>query len=134
MSGRRKQKSDIPRNPADRPGTEQKVFTIPENHGIIDIQNKIDISPKQFGNKIGKHAYDFGLMPNIESDRQKMYNIINDIIQNSDEKRFGSWRGQKGEVDFHIKGNDVVVSNNGNFISILKGGINNERIKSAKKR
>lgn len=90
---------------------------------------------KQFGKKVGKHAADFGLDPSSEEDRQKFNGIIQDILSNKTEQRTGEWRGQKDAVIFHIKGDDVVITDqSGEFITILKGGINNERIKNARKR
>ena len=89
---------------------------------------------KQIGKKIGKHAQDYGLNPKNESDRAELSSIINDIVDNHDELRRGTFRGQAGEVDFYIKGRDVVIVNNGNFVSILKDGIDNPRVIKAKRR
>lgn len=89
---------------------------------------------KQIGNKIGEHAKDFGLNPSKAEDREKMEKIIDDIIDNCDEVRTGDWRGQIGDVDFYIKGNNVVVVNGKKFVTILEGGINNARVKNARKR
>ncbi len=88
---------------------------------------------KQFGKKVGKHASDFGLNPSKESDRIKFQKIIDDIVGNPDEERIGGWRGQEEEVLFKIKGNDVVVTKQNNeFITVLKGGVNNARVKNAR--
>lgn len=90
---------------------------------------------KQFGKKVGKHAVDFGLSPNSPGDREKFQNILDEIIKNASEQRIGEWRGQPDEVIFYIKGDDVVITDKaGNFITILKGGINNARVKNARKR
>lgn len=90
---------------------------------------------KQFGHKVGKHASDFGLNPSSAEDRVKFLDIINDIVDNATEIRIGEWRMQEGECIFYIKGNDVVVHNSKDeFVTILKGGISNERIKNARKR
>ena len=99
------------------------------NSGII-------ISEKQFGKKIGRHAKDFNLNASLEADRQKMREIIDDIITNCNEQRTGSWRGQTEQVTFYIKGDDVVLvtSETNQFVSILKGGVTNERVKNARKR
>lgn len=86
-----------------------------EKSGII-------ISSKQFGKKIGKHTSDFGMNPASEKDRTRMKEIILDIMNNYDELQIGEWRGQRGESEFYIKGNDVVVVNNKEFVTILKGG------------
>ena len=89
---------------------------------------------KQFGKKIGKHAQDFGLDPSIESHRQRMHEIIDDICKNAEVTKIGTWRGQDEEVLFKIKGKDVVITKqNGEFITILKNGaINSARIKNAR--
>ena len=89
---------------------------------------------KQFGKKIGKHAQDFGLDPSIESHRQRMHEIIDDICKNAEVTKIGTWRGQDEEVLFKIKGKDVVITKqNGEFITILKNGVvNSARIKNAR--
>ena len=89
---------------------------------------------KQFGKKVGKHAKDYGLDPSKSEDREKFMRIITDVKDNAKEIRIGSWRGQENEVLFHIKGEDVVVTDQNNeFITLLKGGINNVRVKNARK-
>ncbi len=97
-------------------------------------QSSIIRDDKQFGKKIGKHAKDYGLNPSKQTDRNKMSRIIDDIITNKDEVVKGSWRGQDGDAQFYIKGSDVVVVNKGKFVTILKGGIENARIKNARGR
>ena len=92
---------------------------------------KINIDDKQFGKKIGKHACDFGLDPSNLIDRGKMKEIINEIAEKPNEIRRGSWPGQESAVDFRIKGEDVVIVNNGDFISVLKNGIKNKKIINA---
>ena len=88
---------------------------------------------KQFGKKVGKHAKDFGLDPSIAKDREKFQRIIDDIMSNAESVRIGFWRGQPEEVIFHIKGKDVVITDQNNeFITILEGGITNERVKNAR--
>ena len=90
---------------------------------------------KQFGKKVGKHAADYGLDPSSAEDREKFQNIIKDIKENATEQRIGEWRGQQEEVVFHIKGDDVVITDqSGEFITILKGGIGNARVKKARNR
>lgn len=105
-----------------------------EKSGTIQLDLQFFASKeKQFGKKIGKHAKDYGLDPSKETDREKMHEIINDIVDNYDEIRSGTWRGQENEVDFYIKGEDVVVrSKEKEFITILKGGVNNARVKNAR--
>ena len=89
---------------------------------------------KQFGKKVGKHAQDYGLDPSKAEDREKFMRIICDVKDNAEEIRIGFWRGQKNDVLFHIKGEDVVITDQNNeFITILKGGINSVRVKNARK-
>lgn len=89
---------------------------------------------KQFGKKIGKHASDFGLNPRNAEDRKRMESIIDDIIANHTEVRLGQWRGQPNAVLFYIKDADVVlVSKEREFITVLKGGVENGRVKNARK-
>lgn len=97
-------------------------------------KSAIIISTKQFGKKLGKHAAEFGLNPNNEKDREQFLQIIDDVVINKDEVRHGEWRGQPETVTFYIKGEDVViVSNENKYITTLKGGVNNERVKNARK-
>lgn len=102
------------------------------SENIEKSDKAIIIKSEQFGKKIGKHAKDFGLNEAKEEDRNKMIEIITDIFS-SNEKRIGNWRGQEEDVLFHIKDNDVVITDQNNeFITILKGGVNNERVKNAR--
>ena len=88
---------------------------------------------KQFGKKVGKHAIDFGLDPSKADDRAKFQKIIEGIVEGAEEVRIGFWRGQTDDVLFHIRGEDVVItSQNGEFISVLKGGVHNARVKNAR--
>lgn len=98
------------------------------------LNNDIIKTDKQFGKKIGKHTKEYGLDPSKQSDREKMKSIIDDILANYDEIAHGDWRGQEGDVDFYIKDDDVVVVNGKKFVTILKGGISNARVKNARKR
>lgn len=101
---------------------------------IADSKSGIIKTDKQFGKKIGKHAADYGLNPSKAEDRAKMESIIDDIHDNFDEKRIGPWKGQDGDVLFYAKGKDVVVAKrSGEFITILRGGVENGRFKNARK-
>lgn len=97
---------------------------------------KLDVTSKQFGKKVGKHAQDYGLNPSREEDRKKMQSIISDVVDNSEKVKIGTWRGQEEEVLFHIKGNDVVLTKqNGEFITIMKDGVKNSAgVKNARDR
>ena len=108
-----------------------EIKTIEETK-ITELKIKYD--EKQFGKKIGKHAQDFNLDPTSEKDRQQMKFIIDEIVYNASEIRSGTWRGQSSEVVFYIKGEDVVITKQDTtFITILKGGVNNARVKNARK-
>ncbi|MDY3007404.1 hypothetical protein [Anaerococcus porci] len=70
-----------------------------------------------------------------ESDRKEFIKMINNLVENHDSIiRNVNWRGQTDTVIAYVKGDDVVLVNKNNeFITILKGGINNARIKNARK-
>lgn len=103
----------------------------------IELSNKTNfsINSKQFGKKSNKHMKDYGLDVSSKADRKKFIRIINDIVENHDSViRNINWRGQTNTVIAYVKGKDVVlVDKNNEFITILKGGINNARIKNAGK-
>lgn len=103
----------------------------------IELSNKknFSINSKQFGKKSNKHMKDYGLDVSSKADRKKFVRIINDIVEKHDSViRNINWRGQTNTVIAYVKGKDVVlVDKNNEFITILKGGINNARIKNAGK-
>lgn len=111
-----------------------KILTNSPKGGKMDLQFFAS-KEKQFGKKVGKHAIDFGLDPSKAEDREKFQNIIDEIMVSANEIRIGEWRGQSEEVLFHIQGEDVVITDQQNeFITILKGGVNNARVKKARNR
>lgn len=114
----------------------EKVLENSGNDDILPIGFQFFASKeKQFGKKVGKHASDFGLDPSSPEDREKFQRIIDDIMDNATERLTGEWRGWSDEVIFHIKGKDVVITDKaGDFITILKGGIHNARVKNARNR
>lgn len=92
------------------------------------------ISNKKFGRKARKHAKEFGLDPSNEEDRNKFCAIILDIVNNPEEVVKGTWRDRPQGVTFYIKGNDVVVMEEKQFVTILEDGVNqNGRVKSARR-
>ncbi|MEG1525697.1 MAG: colicin D domain-containing protein [Clostridia bacterium] len=94
----------------------------------------LNMDTEQFGKKAGKHKTDFGLDPSNATDREQIANIINNIVDNFDTVSKGAWRGQQSDVLFFAKAEDVVVtSQNKAFITILKGGITNARVKNARR-
>ena len=103
---------------------------------IVDNSGKSGIikTDKQFGKKVGKHAMDYGLDPSDPKSRKQMQTIIDSIYKNADTIAHGDWRGQTEPVKFYIKGDDVVVTTEDDvFITILKGGISNARVKNARR-
>lgn len=98
------------------------------------------ISEKQMGKKAGKHMEEWGLSPSSEESRRKFIDITRDIQENADEVRRVQWLFDKEtgkrtvEVNAYIKGNDVVlVSDDGEYITTIKDGINNARVKGGRK-
>lgn len=110
-----------------------KLFPLNPVSGKPYSTHTVTIDDAQFGVKIGKHAKDYGLNPSDPSAREFLRSEIERIIANPDERCYGEWRGQEYPVVFHIKGEDVVIeSKDGAFITILKGGVSNERVKNAR--
>lgn len=110
-----------------------------ENTGKSGIMKEgaddLKISWKQFGKKVGRHAKDYGIDPSSADGRASILAMIHDIKNNATEQRIGFWRGQPEDVIFYIKDEDVVITTQGNeFITIMKGGTANERVKNARKR
>lgn len=101
---------------------------------IKEISQPLVITKAQLGKKIGRHISEWGLNPQKREDREQFANIINDIVVNHDQPiRIGEWRGQEDDVLFFIKGGDVVITKkNGEFVTIMKGGVNNGRVKDAR--
>lgn len=89
------------------------------------------IKESQFGKKAKKHMKDFGLDVKKSSDRIIFERKIRNIVDNHDSMiRDIEWRGQTEPVIAYVKNNDVVLANKNNeFITIMKGGVNNARIK-----
>ncbi|UHR03309.1 hypothetical protein LV469_03175 [Peptoniphilus sp. GNH] len=98
-------------------------------------KHKFKINNKQFGKKSSKHMRDYELDASLESDRKKFVDIINNIVENNDRIiRNINWRGQTDPLIAYVKGEDVVLANKNNeFVTILRGGVNNARIKNTGK-
>ncbi|MDO5036944.1 MAG: hypothetical protein Q4E37_01420 [Tissierellia bacterium] len=96
-----------------------------------NIDKNFKIKDSQFGKKAKKHMKDFGLNIKKSSDRSIFERKIHDIVDNHDSIIRGiEWRGQTETVTAYVKGEDVVLANKNNeFITIMKGGIKNARIK-----
>lgn len=97
------------------------------------------ITDKQLGKKAGKHMAEWGLNPSSAEDRQRYISITNEIKNNADEVRRVPWLFDKEtgkrtvEVNAYIRGDDVVlVDDNNMYITTMKDGINNTRVKGGK--
>lgn len=103
---------------------------------LLTTRGKSDIiiTDKQRGKKFGKHCSDWGLDPSAASDREKLEDIIHDIVLSRDEIRIGKFNGQANNVLFYIKGEDVVITNQNNeFVTVMKGGITDGWVKDARR-
>ncbi|MDU5952904.1 MAG: hypothetical protein E6Z06_08555 [Clostridiales bacterium] len=109
---------------------------IRERQVINGVKPRIKIKNSQFGKKANAHMRDFGLDVKNSSDRELFKSKIWDImVDHEDVVRGIPWRGQDGFLTGYIKGEDVVLINkDGEFVTILKGGVRNARIKNARKR
>ena len=91
------------------------------------------ITNKQLGEKLRRHVGEYNLNPALESDRNEFKKIAKHIVANASERRTGFWRGQDEDVIFYIYGNDVVLTKQDNeFITLMKDGVNNVRVKNAR--
>ncbi|MDD4368551.1 MAG: hypothetical protein PHP39_06380 [Oscillospiraceae bacterium] len=115
-----------------------KQWKDPEESAKIEARKQIEneitfsISDRQFGKKAGKHMQDYGLNASDESDRKKFEGIIHEIANNPDRTVRGViWRGQTKPVVAYVKADDVVLANyKKEFITIMKGGADNARLKN----
>lgn len=112
---------------------QDRLYPINPETGKRYEPHPLQMDDKQVGKKIGKHAQDYGLDPADPQSRELLCAKILRICEQADERCWGEWRGQEWPVLFHIRGSDVVIeSKQGKFITILKGGIDNERVKRAR--
>lgn len=85
----------------------------------------------QFGKKVKRHAADWELDPKSEHDRQRLFEIARNIIENATEVfPRDEWRGQPDKVVFYLLGNDVVMTKpNGEYITIMKdAAVKNKKV------
>lgn len=87
--------------PADMTYLEwEKKYLKSSNLAIHSVETDIDKAPqnviiktdKQIGKKIGKHTKEYGLDPSKVADREKLIQIIDDILTSADEIRVGNWQ------------------------------------------
>lgn len=99
----------------------------------------IIISDKQLGHKAGKHMNEWGLNVSSAEDRARFIEITKNIRANAQEVRRVQWlhdpeTGRRTvEVNGYILGEDVVlVKDDGEYITTMRGGINNGRVKNGR--
>ncbi|MDK4741395.1 hemagglutinin repeat-containing protein [Rhizobium sp. CNPSo 3464] len=103
----------------------------------LNVPFAFSIDDNQIGRKLAKHVSDFGGNPANPDDRSMVLTIIQSIVDAPDAEVSGTFMGQgpdgsRGAVKFFIKGNDVVVTKpNGEFVTVLKDGVNNTSVKNA---
>jgi hypothetical protein len=91
----------------------------------------------QFGTKVAEHAVDFGPRPVERRGSSQDAEHHRGHRTNPQRVVKGTFRGQgpggaRGPVSFRIKGEDVVVTTEtGQFVTILKDGINSPSVKQA---
>src|SRR5262249_6048566 len=100
-------------------------------HDTLLTREEPGISERQLGRKIGKHAADFGLDPANPVHRAQLRHLIAEITTSPDSVVAGTFRG-RGAVKFFLKGEDVVVTTpTEDFVTILKGGVQNPAVQRA---
>lgn len=89
---------------------------------------------KRFGKKLRRHAKEWGLDPSVDSDRARLYSIIETIIDEAEEVVVGTtWQMQPQPCTFFRRNEDVVIVNaEDEFVTILKGGVRNRRFLRAR--
>ena len=107
----------------------------------IGQKSGIIISDKQIGHKCGEHMQDWGLNPADAADRERFLQITKDIYENADEADLVEWlvdpitNKRTGLVIAYIKDDDVVLTTlDEKYITTMKGGRFNERVKHRKPR
>lgn len=101
---------------------------------LVTLATGLFVTRKQFGKKSGKHMKDYGLNPKDKRDRVVFERKIKEIVNKADEIIEGiDWLGQGRPLRGYIKEEDVVLQNSrGFFVTILKGGVHNKRVKKAR--
>lgn len=106
-------------------GSRNYIKPVAKPNKDVTIKSKkyeLVIDNKQFGKKVGKHAKDFGLTPGDPENREKIKEIINNIIDAPDEIVKGMWRGQRAVLPSGAKADG----------SVDKDGVENARVKKAR--
>jgi hypothetical protein len=83
----------------------------------------LNISPKQFGKKWGKHAKDYGLDPGDPDSRQQFMDLAQRVHSNPDDVRVGPYNPNGGggpDYVFYRQGDDLVIMKpNGDFVTMF---------------
>lgn len=106
-----------------------------EQHKVANVYKKLNINDAQFGKKAGKHMMDYDLDANNHVDRMAFRRLIKNIAQYPDYTVDDvNWRGFSEPVKAYIKNGDAVLATKNNeFITIMKGGSQNARIKNKRR-
>jgi hypothetical protein len=127
-------KEEIAQNPLTNQN-ESSIVKEQIDKSQTDGLPSVVVSDKQFGKKNKRHMKEFDLDVSNADDREIYRQMIFSFRKYYDEVRIGDWSGQPEEVLFYIKGEDVLIcKQNGDYITLFKGGIRNARVKNARKR
>ncbi len=103
-------------------------------------ESVIIITDKQLGHKAGKHMQEWGLNPSNPDDRTKFVEITQKIQREPQEIRRVQWQNDPKtgrrtvEVNAFILGHDVVlVADDGEYITTMKDGIENQRVQNGRR-
>lgn len=103
-------------------------------------ESVIIITDKQLGHKAGKHMQEWGLNPSNPDDRTKFVEITQKIQREPQEIRRVQWQNDPKtgrrtvEVNAFILGRDVVlVADDGEYITTMKDGIENQRVQNGRR-
>lgn len=112
------------------------VWEIRKEKDRKKVRENFTFTSRQIGKKMGKHVSDFGMDPSIKEHRDKFIEVTRDTVYNYDKRiTLPGWRGQKGTVIAFIKGDTVVITSMSfDYITTMKGGVDNKRVKNARER
>lgn len=103
---------------------------------FLGLKVSMNIANSQLGKKFASHYAEWGLKAG-KAGVDRFREIVTNIGTRPDRVTNGSFLGEGGKrfaAQFRIKGNDVVVSKrNGDFVTILKDGINNPSVQQSMK-
>jgi hypothetical protein len=124
-----------PAEATDKPGDQIEATSDDEAEAEtakpdVHKPEQLTVDDKQFGKKFGKHAQDYGINPGSPEARQWFRDEIHRIYDDPDRTFEVDWRGQEGKPVALLKGDDILLlKKNGEFITLMKDGVNNERVR-----